>query len=309
MNDMATFSDIFYRQTKLLLSTLHDVGREACFSLKGGTAINFFIQNMPRLSVDIDLVYQPLHPRDIAISEINATIERIANVIKNKNIQVTRDKSPNTVIPKLVIYQNGVLVKLEVNPIIRGSVFPPSHLTLCQAAQDLFELSVRAQTSSLADLYAGKFCAALNRQHPRDLFDVKIFLEQHTITDEIRQAFLIYLASDKRPFHELLSPRLKPFSEQERIFQTEFEGMVANQMTYSELSEVLPMLLEIIKKQILPDEKQFLLSYAEGNPKWDKMPFSHIKELPALQWKLLNIKKMDEQKRIQACNDLEVCLK
>jgi predicted nucleotidyltransferase component of viral defense system len=309
---MTQFSEIFYQQTKLLLSMLQHVRNETCFSLKGGTAINFFIQNMPRLSVDIDLAYQPMHTREIAIFEINAAVERIAQAIKRSDIaiQIRRDKSPHTVIPKLVIYQDGVLVKLEVNGIIRGSVFAPEMLNLCQAAQDLFELSIRVQTASLADLYAGKFCAALNRQHPRDLFDIKVFFEQHTMTDAIRQAFLIYLASDKRPFHELLSPRLKPFAEQERIFRTEFEGMVAvaGHIDYSQLSEVIPKLLEVIKKQMTANEKQFLLSCAEGDPEWGKIPFSHIKDLPALHWKLLNIKKMDQQKLTQACKALENCL-
>ncbi len=265
---MTQFSEVFYQQTRLLLSMLHYVNKESCFSLKGGTAINFFVQDMPRLSVDIDLTYQPLHPREIAIPEINAAIKRIANAAKNhgETIQVRCDNSPHTTVPKLIIHQNAALIKIEVNPVVRGSVFKPEILTLCQTAQDLFELSIKVQTASMADLYAGKFCAALNRQHPRDLFDVKVFLEQHAITAAIRQAFIIYLASDKRPFHELLSPRLKSLPEQEKIFKTEFDGMVASPITYSELSDTIPMLLEKLKKQMLPDKSNFFFLALQANP-------------------------------------------
>ena len=53
------FSDLYRRQVELLVRTIPPVAQEACFALKGGTAINLFIRNMPRLSVDIDLTYLP----------------------------------------------------------------------------------------------------------------------------------------------------------------------------------------------------------------------------------------------------------
>lgn len=53
------FSDIYRRQVELLIRTLPAVAEEECFALKGGAAINLFIRNLPRLSVDIDLTYLP----------------------------------------------------------------------------------------------------------------------------------------------------------------------------------------------------------------------------------------------------------
>lgn len=54
------------------------VAQEPCFALKGGTAINLFIRNMPRLSVDIDLAYLPVKPRDESLQEIDAALKSIA---------------------------------------------------------------------------------------------------------------------------------------------------------------------------------------------------------------------------------------
>jgi Nucleotidyl transferase AbiEii toxin, Type IV TA system len=51
------FGDVYYRQAALLIRAIPHVAQEICFALKGGTAINLFIRNMPRLSVDLDLTY------------------------------------------------------------------------------------------------------------------------------------------------------------------------------------------------------------------------------------------------------------
>ncbi len=62
---------------------------------------------------------------------------------------------------------------------------------------------------SFADLYGGKICAALDRQHPRDLFDIKLLSEARGLNEEVSQAFVIYLASHNRPMSELLSPNFQ----------------------------------------------------------------------------------------------------
>jgi hypothetical protein len=64
------FSEVYRRQVALLMRTLPLIANEECFALKGGTAINLFVRNMPRLSVDIDLTYVPVHPRDASLAAI-----------------------------------------------------------------------------------------------------------------------------------------------------------------------------------------------------------------------------------------------
>ncbi len=70
-------NDEYKAQVDLLLKVLPFVALEPCFALKGGTAINLFVRNMPRLSVDIDLSYLPMDDRDAALSNIEESLYRI----------------------------------------------------------------------------------------------------------------------------------------------------------------------------------------------------------------------------------------
>gem|GEM_PF-4190581 len=69
---------IFHKQADLVLRILPDVLAEDIFALKGGTAINFFFRDLPRLSVDIDLTYLPLTDRGKALQDIQDALQRIA---------------------------------------------------------------------------------------------------------------------------------------------------------------------------------------------------------------------------------------
>ena len=305
---MKNFSKNYYEQVSLLIKVLPYLNDLPCFALKGGTAINFFYQNMPRLSVDIDLCYLPLEPRQKSLLEINNALSKMAKRIKQQRpeIQCILDKSAQTTLPKLQIQVPGAIVKVEVSPVFRGTVFPViDENPLCDKAQSLFESYLTTKTLSLGDLYAGKFCAALNRQHPRDLFDVKLLLETQGLTEEIRQAFVVYLASDRRPFHELLNPNIKPYNLQKTLHKNEFMGMASEDVDYHAFSEVVENLAIAIRKKMTLNEKQFLMSLVSGKPNWELMPFTHLKELPALQWKLLNINNMDAEKRKQQASALE----
>src|SRR5260370_18206595 len=77
------FHETYRKQVALLVRTLPLIAEEACFALKGGTAINLFIRDMPRLSVDIDLTYVPLQPYDTSLAAIDAAMGRIAARIKS----------------------------------------------------------------------------------------------------------------------------------------------------------------------------------------------------------------------------------
>jgi len=87
---------------------------------------------------------------------------------------------------------------------------PPVQNELCEAAQEAYELFVEIPRLDSADLYAGKLCAALDRQHPRDLFDVMHLQAAGAIPDSIRRAFVAYLAGHRRRIAELLQPNRKP---------------------------------------------------------------------------------------------------
>lgn len=288
----------FFKQAELMLKTIPHVAAESCFALKGGTAINLFVRDMPRLSVDIDLAYLPVdEPRETALKKSAEALGRIAAAIKKTimgtRVQESRAREPERVI-RLIVSTGATRIKIEPNEVIRGSVFPSEERELSRRAEETFELSVSARALSLADLYGGKLCAALDRQHPRDLFDVKILLDNEGITDAIRKAFVVYLASHDRPMHELLDPKRK---DVRRIYENEFAGMPIEEIAYKDLIAARETLVETLKKELTDGEKTFLISIKSGEPNWSVMGLKGIEKLPALQWKLLNIQKMSTKKR------------
>ena len=186
------FDPVYVRQAELLVRCLPEINKQSVFALKGGTAINLFVRPMPRLSVDVDLTYLPLSGRDEALADISRALDAIEKDVMRRvtgaHVQVSRTKGVAT---KLVISLGDAQVKVEPNQVLRGSVYPPETRDLCAEAQALFEQFVSVRALSLADLYGGKICAALDRQHPRDLYDVRLLLENEGFTPEIRRAFVV----------------------------------------------------------------------------------------------------------------------
>jgi predicted nucleotidyltransferase component of viral defense system len=288
----------YFKQAELMLKTIPHVAGESCFALKGGTAINLFVRDMPRLSVDIDLTYLPVDdPRDSALKKMSDALGRIANAIKKAiagtSVQETRAHSPDR-LTRLTVSMGPTRMKIEPNEVIRGAVYPVEERELTRRAEDLFELSVAAQTLLPANLYGGKLCAALDRQHPRDLFDVKLLLDNEGITEEIRKAFVVYLASHDRPIHELLDPKPKNIRS---IYENEFAGMTVNPVAYEDLIIARETIVETLRKELTNGEKEFLVSLKAGQPKWDLAGIDGVEKFPAVQWKLTNVRKMSAKKR------------
>jgi len=295
---------VFFKQAELLLRILPLIHKEQVFALKGGTAINFFVRELPRLSVDIDLTYLPLNERDFALDDISHALIRVSEEIKSR-IPGTRTVLKNirgtNTLKGMVVDQEGITVKIEPNPVLRGSVYPPEIRTLTKKAQDLFELSVQSSILSIDELYAGKICAALDRQHPRDLFDIHFLIKNEGLTAKIRKAFIVYLISHPRPMIEILNPQPKDMRD---IFKKEFKTMIAKDVTYQELDTSRDVLLSILRNDLTIEEKKFIVSVKEGNPRWDLLAIEGIENLPAVKWKLLNIEKMDPSKHQKAVHNL-----
>jgi predicted nucleotidyltransferase component of viral defense system len=300
---------LYFNQAELMLKTIPHVAAETCFALKGGTAINLFVRDMPRLSVDIDLAYVPVEePRETALKKISEALRRIAVALKRAipgvKIQENQGHEPKR-ITKLIVAASQTRIKIEPNEVIRGSVFPSEDRELTQRAENMFERWVTARLLSVPDLYGGKICAALDRQHPRDLFDVKLLLEQEGITDEIRKAFVVYLASHDRPISELLDPTRKDIQQ---IYESEFAGMTIDEVSYEDLVNAREKLIETLKEEMTDKEKAFMISLKEGQPKWSLMDIEGIEKLPAVQWKLKNIQRMTQKKRTEALEKLKKVL-
>lgn len=300
--------DIYFKQTRLVLQLLPFVLKHDHFALKGGSAINFFVRDLPRLSIDIDLTYMPLEDRIKSIENIGDSLKDISNSVKKamKDIKCYPKVLPDLNLWRgLVIERKGTVVKIEPNTVIRGAVFPCEERELSEDSEDLFEISMSVRTLSFADLYAGKICAALDRQHPRDLFDIKLLLENEGLTDDTRKAFLVYLVSNNRPIHELLNPG---HVETKSIFEGEFSGMTRIDFTHAELLEAKEKLISEIKNHLTDDEKMFLISFKKREPDWNLLGLKGIEKLPAVRWKLINLNKMPVNKHLQALSKLKEVL-
>jgi predicted nucleotidyltransferase component of viral defense system len=301
------FNPFYTKQVKLLLSTLPLLKKHDCFALKGGTAMNLFVQNLPRLSVDIDLAYLPIVPRDEALTQISNELELLAEEIENEQAQATVTKQPMAgVTGKLIVNAPDAQIKIEPNFVFRGALHPTETRMLCPAAQEEFELFAEGRVVSIADLYGGKICAALDRQHPRDLFDVHLMFEQFGLTDEIRTAFVVYLAGHPRPMAELLNPNEQPLDE---LYHSQFAGMTREPVSLETLIDVHRRLVQEVNDGLTEQERHFLLSIKTGTPEWSCLPIEHLDKLPALQWKLRNVGKMSAEKHQQAIDALKQVLK
>lgn len=289
------FSDDYARQTELMLSCIPAVAEQESFALKGGSAINFFVRDMPRLSVDIDLTYHRCTDRETSLSEIDHGLKAIADTVR-KTIDgaVVTPRVVQGRVIRLVVSAGGTQIKIEPNLVLRGSVGNTVEMDLCNAARERFGLFVSVHCLTASDLYGGKLCAALDRQHPRDLFDVKLLLDDTGITAGIRRAFVVYLASHNRPIQELLAPRLQNIRES---YGGEFQGMAVLDVRAEELEAVQASLAPTLLAALDAEERQFLLSMKSGDPDWGVLGIEGLELMPALQWKLMNIRKMDARKR------------
>ena len=294
--------EIYKDQVELLLDVLPFIQDDPKFALKGGTAINLFYRNMPRLSVDIDLTYLPIEPRPVFLKNLTTSMKDLSKKLEKNKFYV--EKQDNNII-KLLVSNDKTTIKIEPNTILRGSVFPTETKELSESAQNIFLQTQKVKILSIADIYGGKICAALDRQHPRDLFDIKLLFENEGITDSIRQAFIVYLASSPRPMNELLSPNRLDLEE---IFNKEFIGMTEQVVDYSELSKIREKLINTINSELLDNEREFLLSVKSGNPQWNLIPIPNISDLPGIKWKVININKMDKSSRQKAMDKLRSIL-
>jgi predicted nucleotidyltransferase component of viral defense system len=296
---------VFFRQAELVLRVLPLINQEKVFALKGETAINFFLRDLPRLSVDIDLTYLPINNRKTALSDIDKALlrisERVKKTIPGVRIFSKRDREFNLV-AGLLIRRGDATIKVEPNSVLRGSVFPTETRALCQKAQDLFELSIEARTLSFEDLYGGKVCAALDRQHPRDLFDIDLLFKNEGLTEKVRKAFIVYLISHSRPMVELLNPR---WGDLRLVFEREFQGLVIEPVTAEELRVVGEQLVSRLREEMTEEERRFIVSVKEGEPQWDFLGTPGIENLPGIQWKLQNIRRMPPTKHREALQKLQ----
>lgn len=277
---------VYLETARLLTQVAPLVFGDGTFALRGGTAINLFVRDMPRLSVDIDLAF-PDHtlPRVQALARINDAIRQAAERLNGRGFQ-THALAAEAGETKLLVRRGRIEVKVEVNMVTRGTVEPVRRASLVPIARDVLMADLDLPMVSLEDLYGSKLVAALDRQHPRDLFDVLQLFEHEGITPGIRRAFVVYLASHNRPIHEVLSPN---FRDIRHDYRQNFEGMTAEPVPLDVLLAVRERMVEELQRGLDYNERQFLLSLVAGDPDWPLLGIAHLEHLPGIRWKLQNL--------------------
>lgn len=300
---MITPDNRYYRQMQLLVRALPYVAHEDCFGLKGGTAINLFLRDLPRLSVDIDLAYLPIADYQESKIAIDAALKRIRDSLIEQTPAYAVTLGANDgagPIDTLNISAGDETIKVEVNPVLRGSVNEPRRLSLRPAVHNEFGF---AEITALAfeDIYAGKLMAALDRQHPRDLFDVMVLLENEGISNDLFKTWLAYLISHKGSMADALDPNRKNI---DALFHGQFITMTERQVSLDQLLEVRERLITALRSRIGDTEKQFLLSVKQREPKWELLGLEGVDRLPAVKWKLHNLARMDKMAHQRAVDRL-----
>jgi Nucleotidyl transferase AbiEii toxin, Type IV TA system len=207
-------------------------------------------------------------------------------------------------VTKLTVQRGDAQIKIKVTPVLRGCVFEPEVRDVSPGVEEAFGFA-QMKVVSFADLYAGKIVAALDRQHPRDLFDVRDLLANEGITDDLRKAFIVYLISHDRPISEVVVPRRKDI---EHEFTHGFEGMTADEVTLDEPLEAREALIAAIAGEMPQAHKDFLLGFKRGKPEWNLLDVAGA-DLPAVRWKQINLDKLPSEQRSKLVAQLDAVLR
>ena len=281
--------DRYVEQVRLLMRALPAIAEEKVFALKGGTAINLFYRNMPRLSVDIDLVYVPVEGRETSLRNIDDALDRVTHALtrQNPDMRHQRIAGGGNSDTRIMISSGRTRVKIETSPVSRGTVLAPQTLKVAQVVEDTFGFA-EMPVVAFEDLYGGKLNAALDRQHPRDLYDVKQLYENEGLTDELFRVFLVYVSSSSRPMHELLAPNSIAL---DTLYSDEFVGLTRDVVSLAELEATRTRLVDDIRDRLRGKAATFLLSLHDAEPDFELIGFPDAGRLPAVQWKLLNLRR------------------
>lgn len=285
--------ELYKKQVGLLVEVLPVLNEfSKVFALKGGTAINLFHSNMPRLSVDIDLAYIKPNNREKAYADINKNLMKMKALISDMGFKVGIKDSDSVLKLIVVNRQTGAEIKIEPNYVIRTTLYPNLTMSLCANAAAMFNMEYEISTLSKADLYAGKIAAALSRRHPRDLFDVKQLLVQGDFDLELLNAVVVYLSANSRPIHELLNPEPN-LTNLELAYKNQFQGMtLGNECTIDVLKDTYMQLLDVLQKGFQDNHRKFIMSVVSNNVDYGLLAGISEKTLQSftgLSWKLLNI--------------------
>lgn len=284
--------DRYRKQVALLIRIMPSVYKIKEFAVHGGTAINLFHRNLLRYSVDIDVTYIPIEDRQQSLASINQKLLEVKKNFEKTIPGVVVKHKPD--VWKLLCTLGDATVKIEVNATKRGIIGDVVELPLCEKARNEFSMGCKARTVSFSQLYGGKITAALSRQHPRDLFDCK-YMELQSF-DDVKNGFMLCLLGSDKPIIESLQPN---DIDQTEALENQFQGMTETPFGYEDYLESRTALLSLVNGGLTITDKEFLLSFEQGEPDWNKCCAGDLSQYPSVQWKLLNIGKLEESNPVK----------
>jgi hypothetical protein len=247
---------------------------------------------LPRLSIDIDLAYIGFESRKEAFANINNALEAIRKrLIKNGIMAEIRRFEDG--IEKMFCKKDEIEIKVKPNYDRRGYIYEPEMMLISSKINEIYKVGIDMQLLAIPELYGGKFHAAVIRQHPRDLFDMRILLQNEGITSEIKKSFIENILTDKGTPYEMLAP-----NEQDRkeVFEKKFVGMETNvDFSYEKHQETFRAMMNALHQSFTENDKKFLISFFSLEPKWDLVNIPNMEKLPAVKWKIINLEKMPHE--------------
>lgn len=275
---------------RLLLDTAPAVFRNPLFALKGGTAINLFLRDMPRLSVDLDLVIiDHSSRREDVLVEVSEALGAARQELAGFGLRCEMGATAEGSETKLFVERSRTRIKIEVNHVFRGTILPVESRALTPSAQDTFFTDIEVPVLHPDELYGSKLVAAMDRQHPRDLFDVLGLLEEGGLSAGVIECFVCYLAGHNRPVHEVLFANAIDIAP---AFANEFEGMTRTLVSLEDLLEARRRLFAELPAALTDAQRAFLLGLVRGEPDWSLISCVHLRDLPAIRWKVENLARL-----------------
>jgi len=285
---------------RLLLFVAPRVFASGRLGLKGGTGLNAFIHDMPRLSIDIDAAYlDHAAPWEVAIAALGDELVRTKTELETQRLTVAIPANQEGEEVRLVVSDRAAQVKIEVNKVFRATLHPVAPRSLVAAAEDLFTTSVTLPALAAAELYGSKLVAAFDRHHPRDWFDILHLRHRDGLTSDVVGCFVAYLAGHSRPVHEILFPSVKPM---QAIYEAGFAGMTRDDVGLVDLEGTRTTTLAELPRLLFGNQREFLLSLVRAEPRLESMPFKHLRELAAVRWKLQNLEALRLKNRRKFLN-------
>jgi hypothetical protein len=272
-------------------------------ALKGGTALNLFLFNLPRLSVDIDLNYIGAVERETMLSERPKVEQAIQAVCAREGFAVRRVPDQHAGGKWSLRYESslgqGANLELDVNFMFRIPLWPVTRMDSHQVGSYRVE---EIQVLDLHELAAGKLAALLARCQARDLFDAHQLLYQSRLQrEQLRLAFVVYGAMNRKDWRTVsaedldfkegaLERQLLPLLRVDSLRDEKQPGEYGRRLV-EKCREALEVVLPLSVSEM--EFLDRLLDEGEIQPSLltsDQGLQERINRHPLLEWKALNVR-------------------